>query len=56
MKDVNNGPKKLANRRSFLKKGMVAAGAGQVLFGQTNSVITSWRRCDSEIPRRSRNH
>src|SRR6267142_5103483 len=40
MKDVNNGPKKVANRRSFLKKGMVAAGAGTALFGQTNSVIT----------------
>src|ERR1700674_2221852 len=41
MKDVNNGPKKVGNRRSFLKKGMVAAGAGTALFGQTNSVITS---------------
>ena len=40
MKNVNNGPKKVANRRSFLKKGMVAAGAGTALFGQTNSVIT----------------
>jgi hypothetical protein len=40
MKDVNNGPKKVANRRSFLKKGMAAAGAGTALFGQTNNVIT----------------
>jgi hypothetical protein len=41
MKDVNNGPKNAANRRSFLKKGMVAAGAGTSLFGQTNNAITN---------------
>jgi hypothetical protein len=42
MKDVKNGPKNAANRRSFLKKGMVAAGtAGAALFGQTNSTITA---------------
>ena len=41
MKYVTNGGKKTANRRSFLKKGVAAAGAaGSALFGQTSSVIT----------------
>jgi hypothetical protein len=42
MKDVKKGPKKTANRRSFLKRGMVAAGtAGAALFGQTSNTITN---------------
>jgi hypothetical protein len=46
MKDVKNGPKRVTNRRSFLRRAMIAGGAASVLgtesalFGQTSSVIT----------------
>ena len=46
MKNVSKGSKRIANRRSFLKSGMVAGGAagvlgtGSTLLGQTSQVIT----------------
>src|ERR1700742_1461641 len=40
MKDVKTSPKRAANRRSFLKGGVVAAGTASALFGQTSNTIT----------------